>query len=73
MSYTPITVTQYNLEWAIRENMRLIYAELAYKLGESNPLPLKANLDLGGARLKTIANPVNDHDAANRNTLDGLL
>lgn len=73
MSYTPIIVTAYNTEWAIRRNMELIRAELAFKLGETNPLPLRADLDLGGAVLKNIGNPVNKHDAANLATLNSLL
>lgn len=73
MSYTPILVTQDNLTLAIEENIRLIYAELGYKVGETGPISLEANWDLGGSNLKNISNPVHDNEPVNLATLNFYL
>ncbi len=68
--YTPVTVTRYNLEWAIRENMRLIREELAHKITEANAVNMQDDLDMGGANIKNVAPAVDDGDLVSKALLD---
>lgn len=48
MNYTPITVTADNLEWAVRENTRRIFAALRTKVHTTMIRPV-SGIDADGA------------------------
>lgn len=73
MTYTPITVTEDNLLFAVEENIRLIRAELAYKVPSTGPVQLRTDWDVGGKNVKNVANPVRDNEPVNLATLNYYL
>lgn len=65
MRYTPLTITQANLSWAINENIRRIEAVLATKMQVDVSLPA-LNIDAEDHRV-TNSVPADDTDACTLN------
>jgi len=73
MAYTPIVVTEENISTAINENIELIRAELANKVGSQLANQLLADMDLGGLKAVNAGNPTTSRSAVTKLYLDVLI
>jgi len=62
-TYTPVVVTEGNLETGINENIRLIVEALKTKMTNEGFNIMRANLDMGANRVTNVGEPSTPHSA----------